>query len=166
MNEKRPKLNIPKTRSEWIGDIIGYTFYLGSLIFLIYIWPELPKEVPAHYNAAGEVDRWGSKWELLILPGVGLFILVLLQLFEKFPEWHNYPKKFTESNAKAFYLTSRKLMNQLKNLSLIVFALILYNSVAIALKWNEGFNVIIFPLFVVCFLLPVILSFIRFRRIS
>ncbi|AZV40910.1 hypothetical protein BAOM_0199 [Peribacillus asahii] len=35
----------------------------------------LPEEVLAHYNALGEVDRWGSKWELLILPGVGAFII-------------------------------------------------------------------------------------------
>lgn len=77
--------------SEWIGDIIGYSFYLGSLIFLIYNWNGLPDEVPAHYNALGEVDRWGSKMELLILPLVGAFSAVLMQLFEKLPESHNYP---------------------------------------------------------------------------
>ena len=30
----------------------------------------LPDEIPAHYNAAGEVDRWGSKYEMLIFPGL------------------------------------------------------------------------------------------------
>ena len=28
----------------------------------------LPDEMPAHYNAQGEVDRWGSKYEMLIFP--------------------------------------------------------------------------------------------------
>ena len=30
----------------------------------------LPDKIPAHYNAAGEVDRWGSKYEMLIFPGL------------------------------------------------------------------------------------------------
>ena len=69
----RPKINIPKTKSEWIWDTIGFLFYLGSILLLIFVWNKLPSEVPAHYNALGEVDRWGSKWELLILPSIGAF---------------------------------------------------------------------------------------------
>ena len=86
----RPKLDIPKTASEKLWDIIGYTAFLGSLVFLGFVWGELPDEVPAHYNASGEVDRWGSKYELFILPGIGLFILLLMQLFERHPETVSY----------------------------------------------------------------------------
>ncbi len=67
---KRPKLNIPKTMGEKIGDGIGLTLYIGSILFLAYLWKDLPDKVPAHYNFAGEVDRWGSKWELWIFPGL------------------------------------------------------------------------------------------------
>lgn len=39
----------------------------------------LPDQIPAHYNAANQVDRWGSKFEALILPAMvilfGLFML-------------------------------------------------------------------------------------------
>lgn len=34
---------------------------LAALLFL-------PDTIPAHYNAAGVVDRWGSKYEVLIFP--------------------------------------------------------------------------------------------------
>ena len=27
----------------------------------------LPDQIPVHYNAAGEIDRWGSKYEELVL---------------------------------------------------------------------------------------------------
>lgn len=30
----------------------------------------LPDRIPVHYNAAGEVNRWGSKFEMLIFPGL------------------------------------------------------------------------------------------------
>lgn len=38
----------------------------------------LPDKIPAHYNALGQVTRWGGKWETLILPlcilGIGLLM--------------------------------------------------------------------------------------------
>lgn len=41
----------------------------------------LPDRVPVHYDIAGNITRWGSKYENLILPGVsllmGAFFLVL-----------------------------------------------------------------------------------------
>src|SRR5690554_2723973 len=99
----KPKIKIAKTTSEKIWDIIGYSFYIGSILFLIYAWGKLPDEVPGHFNMAGEVTRWGSKYELIILPLVGGFNLLFIQILELFPEIHNYPKRFNESNAKEFY---------------------------------------------------------------
>ena len=41
--------------------------------------PFLPDQIPAHYDAGGQVNRWGSKYESLIIPGItvlfGLFML-------------------------------------------------------------------------------------------
>lgn len=166
MHTNRPKLTIPKTVSERIWDIIGYVSYIGAILFLILLWGDLPSEVPAHYNAAGDVDRWGSKWELVILPGIGLFLLLFLNLFEKYPEWHNYPKRFNASNAAQFYLVSRQLINQLKNLSLIMFAVILYQSIAIALGWSEELGTMLISLLVGSLLIPIIITWLKFRKIK
>jgi len=43
-----------------------------------------PERVPAHWNAAGEVDRWGSKFEILILPLVQLLLAGGLALWPRF----------------------------------------------------------------------------------
>ena len=43
-------------------------------IYLAYIWNELPSKVPLHWNIHGEIDRYGDKSELLIIP----FLLPLL----------------------------------------------------------------------------------------
>lgn len=162
---KRPKIKIFKTKSEWIWDIIGYSFYLGSLIFLIYNWNGLPDVVPAHYNALGEVNRWGSKMELFILPIVGAFIALLMQLFEKLPESHNYPERLSKENAKEFYLLSRKLVNQIKNICLIIFALILIESVSIALGMGNGFGVWFLPIAILSALIPIVLVIIKQKKI-
>src|SRR5690625_5725944 len=69
---ERKKIHIAKTKSEVIFNGIGYVFFIGSIILLAIIWDHIPTEVPAHYKAAGVVDRWGSKWELIILPSTSL----------------------------------------------------------------------------------------------
>ena len=48
---------------------------------LTLIWLQfLPDRVPLHYNFAGEIDRWGSKWEYLLLPGIALLFAACLSL--------------------------------------------------------------------------------------
>lgn len=165
-SRQRPKLNIPKTTSEWFWDVLGYACYFGSIIFLIVMWGKLPEEVPGHYNALGEVDRWGSKGELLILPGVGAFILILLQILERLPEVHNYPKRFNQSNARQFYLSSRKLVNQLKNVCLILFAFIQVESIVIAVGWNNGFGIFFLPIVIFGLGIPVVIGILRNRKIK
>ena len=83
-------------RYHWIFIVLWINY------FLIIIWGRLPEEVPAHYNAYGTVDRWGSKWELLLLSGIGAFILLLMQTLEKFPEVHNYPKDLMNRMRSSF----------------------------------------------------------------
>lgn len=163
---KRPKIKLPKTKSEWVWDIIGYTVFLGSIIFLIYHWNELPDRVPAHYNAVGEVDRWGSKMELLILPAIGVIMGVMMQVLEKFPEVHNYPERLNENNAKAFYLVSRKLLNQIKNICFMIFAFILFESASIALEKSDGFGVWFLPVVLVSTMIPIVIGFIKQSKIE
>lgn len=162
----REKIEIPKTKGEWIWDIIGYMFFIGSIILLVFVWSSLPEQVPGHYNAAGEVDRWGSKIELFILPGVGLFTAILMQIFERFPEMHNYPARLNESNTEQFYLHSRKLLNRLKNICLILFSLILYESISIAMEWGNGFGKWFLPLALVGTFLPIVHGLIQQRKIK
>ena len=45
---------------------------LLTLILVLAALPFLPDRIPAHYDAAGVVNRWGSKFEMLIFPGLVL----------------------------------------------------------------------------------------------
>ncbi|ASB91272.1 DUF1648 domain-containing protein [Bacillus sonorensis] len=156
---------IKKTTSEKVWNTLGYLFYFGSIIFLVSMWSKLPEKVPVHSNVLGETDRWGSKWELIILPGIGILIILFMSLLEKHPEIYNYPKRFNEANAERFYLHSRKLVNQLKNLCLIIFALILFESVSIALGWGNGFGKWFLPIAVCAAGFLVVSSLIKQKKI-
>src|SRR5690606_10208813 len=41
---------------------------LLPFLYLAYIWNQLPEQVPLHYNIKGEVDRYGDKSELIMIP--------------------------------------------------------------------------------------------------
>jgi uncharacterized membrane protein len=164
-SKSRPKIKFAKTKVEWLWDIIGYSIYLGTILFLANNWNEIPEKVPAHFNALGEVDRWGTKMELLILPIVGSLITVLMQVIEKFPEMHNYPNRLNEINAKEFYLLSRKMINSLKNICLLIFSLLLFESITIALGRGEGFGALLLPTILLSVFIPIIIGIMKQQKI-
>lgn len=44
-------------------------------LVITLIWLQfLPDQVPLHYDFHGNIDRWGSKWENLLIPGIVLLM--------------------------------------------------------------------------------------------
>ncbi len=41
---------------------------LLPFIYLAYLWNQLPEKIPMHWNIKGEIDRYGEKIELLLIP--------------------------------------------------------------------------------------------------
>lgn len=41
---------------------------LLPFLYLAYIWNDLPEQVPLHWNVNGEIDRYGDKSELIMIP--------------------------------------------------------------------------------------------------
>lgn len=152
---ERPKIDIPKTKMEWVADGLGYLSLAAMLVVLFMQWGALPEEIPAHFGANGEVDRWGSKWELLILPGIAIGLNFFLLIFEKFPQVHNYPERLNESNVVAFYTNSRQTINYIKNIINLLFAYLVYNSISIALSGADSLG---WPFYFILVLLFVVLG--------
>ncbi|MFJ7737024.1 DUF1648 domain-containing protein [Lysinibacillus sp. NPDC097287] len=162
----RPILDLPKTKSEKVWDWIGGGIFLASILYIIIMWGQLPDEVPGHFNGAGEVDRWGSKVELFILPFIGLFLWILLGLLEKAPHMHNYPARLNENNVEAFYLNSRKILNDVKNYCLIIFAVISFQMVRIALGDAQSLGWWFLPLVIIGTAYPIIKGLVMNTKIK
>lgn len=165
-NEKRPVLNLPKTLSERVWNIIGAALFIASVIYIFLKWGSLPNEVPAHFDGAGVVDRYGSKFELFILPLVGVFTWVLLEVLERKPHVHNYPARLNEFNAEAFYRSSRKLLNMVKNSCLLIFAFISIQTVRIGLGEITSLGTWFLPFVLVVTFVPVGLAIFQQMRIK
>lgn len=84
--------------------LIGVVISILMLALSAYAWNQIPagQELPVHWNAAGEVDRYGSKAEgLLLLPAISMGMFALLALIPKIE-----PRKLNiEQSAKAYLAT-------------------------------------------------------------
>ncbi len=52
---------------------------LAPLVALATLWKELPERIPIHWNLGGQINGWGSKSWLLVMPLAGLVTVVLLR---------------------------------------------------------------------------------------
>lgn len=75
--------------------ILMYLPLVAALIALSY----LPEKIPAHYGFDNQVDRWGSKYEALLLPItnllMGYFLLGMAKLAAKKEEYGENNKNVT-----------------------------------------------------------------------
>lgn len=62
---------------------IDFVLAFLPLLVTIVLLPFLPDSVPAHYGIDGHVNRWGSKYETLILPLLLIALTFLIQLFDR-----------------------------------------------------------------------------------
>ncbi len=53
---------------------------LLPFVYLAFIWNSLPEEVPIHWNGSGEIDGWGPKITLLLIPFVLPFLIYIIFL--------------------------------------------------------------------------------------
>lgn len=69
---------------------IAFLIFIALTIYSFMAVRGLPDIVPTHWNAAGQIDGYGSKWgAAMIMPGCLLFNLLLMVVLPKIS-----PKKF------------------------------------------------------------------------
>lgn len=162
----RPIIHIPKTKIEKISDCVGFGLFFLSLLYVLINWNVIPEKIPAHFNGSGEVDRWGSKYEIIILPIIGIFQFVLMSLLEKAPHMHNYPKRINESNVEQFYLQSRKLLNVVKNLCSIMFAYLIVQIVRVSKGDIQSLGIGFLPILLVVMTIVIIIGILQQKKIN
>lgn len=63
--------------------LITWICCLIPLIITLCVLPLLPSEIPGHYDISGNVTRYGSKYETLLLPIVSLLMGLFWELMAK-----------------------------------------------------------------------------------
>lgn len=102
-----------KKAYQWTIALILLGFLLVGIFLTL-----APDQIPVHYNIRGEVDRWGSKYEYLIMPFINL-------IFGIFMVWlaRNEGKKGRDTNEKIV-----AIMNN--------FVLMMFNGMWLLFMWK------------------------------
>jgi len=61
-------------------ELPSIVIVLIPFIYLAYVWNQLPEKVPMHWNINGEIDRYGEKIELLLIPFLLPFLVYMIFL--------------------------------------------------------------------------------------
>ncbi|SEW44346.1 DUF1648 domain-containing protein [[Clostridium] fimetarium] len=121
-------MKVKKTKYDIFVEIVCLTLLIGVSIYLYLNWSTIPDKIPGHYNAMGQIDRMGSKGELLILPIIGWLIYLFLTVIEKFPQIWNTGVTVTEENKERVYRITKNLLNTVKLITVAVFVYLTINS--------------------------------------
>lgn len=149
------KFKLKNTKFQIVMEVIAIIILVSMVAVLIIRWKELPDQIPGHYNAIGEVDRWGSKGELIMLPVLSIFLYLLITIVTAFPSIWNMPVTITEANREKVYSCMKSMMALIKVEVLAVFFCMNYNSMeATSLS----------PLFLPLFLVVIIGTIIYFVK--
>lgn len=100
-----------------------YFFIAAAIIATVWfatflIYPRLPSQIPVHWNFSGGVDRYGSRENVFLMPGI---MVVIVLLFAALP-WLS-PKRF---EVNAFRSTSLYIMALIVALMGYLHALMLW----------------------------------------
>lgn len=110
-------------------EIIGAAILISFFIFLVKSWSSIPERIPGHYNAAGVVDRWGNKNEILLMPIIGAILYLGLTMITFFPEIWNVPMAQSQENKEAVYKCMKTMLISLKVEITAMFFYISFHSV-------------------------------------
>ncbi|MBM7698605.1 DUF1648 domain-containing protein [Kurthia huakuii] len=155
----RPKIQLAKTRSEKIANVIGYAALLFLLFFFFSKIMTLPAEIPLHYNG-DTVDRYGSKWTTIIIVIIAIALHIGMTVLERKPHIHNYPARINEKNAAQFYRVSVQILNYTKNTTAVLMVFVTYDLLQLHAQVSPFFWVLL----IMILLIPV-WGFIKMQRI-
>lgn len=68
------------------ANILFWMLAFLPLVAVIAAIPLLPDRIPSHFNFAGVIDRWGSKYEAFIVPCLTLLIMMSYRLVLRYCE--------------------------------------------------------------------------------
>ena len=74
-------------KKEWILWVL----IIAPVLYTVYIWNQLPDQIPTHWNFKGEIDGYGGKGTMILLPCINVFLYLLMLFIPKIdPRKANY----------------------------------------------------------------------------
>ena len=122
----RPTLQLKPTRTDRILDAATFTILFTMWALVVTSFNSLPDTIPVHFNYKGEIDRYGSKGTLFILPVITSILTISMYYLNKVPHLFNYMVEITEENAERHYRRATRVLRWANAMStLLMLAIVI-----------------------------------------
>ena len=153
----KPKIKVPVQALDRAIDSATFLILCLMLLLTINAYPSLPETIPTHFNGAGNVDGYGDKSVLLVLPGIGLFMCIGLFILIRFPHIFNFPVEINEQNAEIQYILINRMMRTLNFVSVSSFCFITFRVIESANGNGGGTGYFFLPIMISGTIIPIII---------
>ena len=111
-----------KTKFGMAIQVLCILCLVGTTLFILICWNKIPKEIPSHYNMAGEADAMSGKG-FLFFPLIMNWLMFLgISVLEQFPQAWNTGVKITRQNRERVYRTLYHMIVCLKLSVVLIFS--------------------------------------------
>ena len=159
--ENRQKIKLELTAIDKVGEFLGWASVVVIWYITISNYNALPEIIPKHYNIAGEVDGFGEKSNILILPIISTIFFIVLSILNKFPHIFNHPTYITQQNAQKQYINATRLIRYLKLIIVVIFGFIAFKTIYTANGKSVGLGSWFLPLLLVLIFIPLVYSIVK-----
>jgi uncharacterized membrane protein len=162
----RPKIKLNLSKSDKVIEITSWALLIGIWVLAILNFSDLPETIPTHYNGAGEADGFGEKTNIFVLPVIGTILFIGMTIVNNYPHIFNYPSTITNENAYNQYSNATRMIRILKLVIVLVFGLILFNTLQNANGNTDGLGNWFLPLTIGLFTIPTLYFLIKSMKIK
>lgn len=154
-----------RTLYDWILEVFAFVALIWTFIPLLS-YESLPVDIriPTHYNMFGQVDGWGSRFDLWILLSITVLFYILFSVLERYPKWLNLSIKVTPENTNVIHRLAVRLLRHLKLILTVMFACMINLSLAIAIGKGVGIYNSFMPALPSVLLVTLIVYMVKIRR--
>ncbi len=111
-----------KTKFGMAIQVLCILCLVGTTLFILICWNKIPKEIPSHYNMAGEADAMSGKG-FLFFPLIMNWLMFLgISVLEQFPQAWNTGVKITRQNRERVYRILYHMIVCLKLSVVLIFS--------------------------------------------
>jgi uncharacterized membrane protein len=135
LHPNRPKIKLERQLFDVILDRKNWALLTAFWIYILFSYNSLPESIPTHYNFKGEIDAYGSKKMLWMLPIIATIITVGFHFLVKVPHIFNYIVSITEKNAKKQYLLANRMLRVLRLFITIIFFSLSFTTTTLNVFW-------------------------------
>lgn len=154
--EERPKIKLEFTIADKIFEVFGWLLIVAVWFLTITNYANLTDTIPTHYNGEGQVDKYGGKATILILPIITTILFIGMTVLNKYPHVFNYPTNISQDNALRHYTNATRLIRYLKIIIVFIFGLITFKIIQNANGETNGLGIWFLPLTMGLIFIPLI----------